>query len=182
MTITKFVAPTTKAEAKAMTGLTIETPVGPREIIGSGFSGGNFNLAFPSIKIGKNRFGPEITWCRDRGFETRKECKIRLWTAAWAKLPKNARKLIEIVVGGELENIPVENRTDPSKLLRTCKARLVRVGAIAWRTCGRCGGGGRFSWNAMTGDTCFGCNGSGKAAPTTTACLKVAIPVGRKES
>lgn len=29
------------------------------------------------------------------------------------------------------------------------------------KTCGRCGGSGKFSWNAITGDRCFGCGGSG---------------------
>ena len=29
-------------------------------------------------------------------------------------------------------------------------------------TCGRCGGCGRYSYNQITGDTCFGCGGSGK--------------------
>ena len=28
-------------------------------------------------------------------------------------------------------------------------------------TCGRCAGSGRYSWNAMNGDRCFGCGGSG---------------------
>lgn len=28
-------------------------------------------------------------------------------------------------------------------------------------TCYRCGGSGKFSWNAITGDRCFGCQGSG---------------------
>ena len=32
-------------------------------------------------------------------------------------------------------------------------------------TCGRCGGSGRYSWNQISGDTCFGCGGSGQAVP-----------------
>jgi hypothetical protein len=27
--------------------------------------------------------------------------------------------------------------------------------------CGRCGGSGSYSWNAMHGDRCYGCNGQG---------------------
>src|SRR3954467_5827038 len=27
--------------------------------------------------------------------------------------------------------------------------------------CGRCGGSGHYSWNALTGSRCFGCEGSG---------------------
>lgn len=30
-------------------------------------------------------------------------------------------------------------------------------------TCGRCGGGGRYSFNLMHGDICYGCSGSGLA-------------------
>jgi ribosomal protein S27AE len=29
-------------------------------------------------------------------------------------------------------------------------------------TCPRCGGSGRFSWNAMHGDRCYGCGGAGE--------------------
>ena len=28
--------------------------------------------------------------------------------------------------------------------------------------CGRCGGSGRYSWNQISGDRCFGCGGSGE--------------------
>lgn len=30
------------------------------------------------------------------------------------------------------------------------------------QTCTRCGGSGKFSWNAKDGDRCFGCGGSGE--------------------
>ena len=30
------------------------------------------------------------------------------------------------------------------------------------KTCGRCGGSGRFSFNLMDGDKCYGCHGQGK--------------------
>jgi len=30
------------------------------------------------------------------------------------------------------------------------------------QTCGRCGGSGRFSYNQMDGDTCYGCRGNGE--------------------
>lgn len=30
------------------------------------------------------------------------------------------------------------------------------------KTCGRCGGSGSYSWNAMHGSVCYGCNGTGK--------------------
>lgn len=31
--------------------------------------------------------------------------------------------------------------------------------------CGRCGGSGRYSWNQINGDVCFGCGGSGQQKP-----------------
>lgn len=34
--------------------------------------------------------------------------------------------------------------------------------AYELKTCGRCGGSGRFSFNAIHGDRCYGCSGSGK--------------------
>ncbi len=48
-------------------------------------------------------------------------------------------------------------------------ARLGALDLLA--TCSRCGGGGRFSYNQMTGDRCFGCNGSGRALPKLTSTL-----------
>jgi len=35
-------------------------------------------------------------------------------------------------------------------------------------TCGRCGGSGHYSYNAMTGTTCFGCHGAGVVMPKVT--------------
>lgn len=51
------------------------------------------------------------------------------------------------------------------------------------RDCSRCGGSGRYSWNAMHGDRCYGCNGRGRvytkrgraAADFYTALLSKAI-------
>lgn len=42
-------------------------------------------------------------------------------------------------------------------------------------TCGRCGGCGRYSYNQMTGDRCFGCGGSGKKLPALTAPLLASV-------
>ncbi len=35
-------------------------------------------------------------------------------------------------------------------------------------TCTRCGGGGEYSFNLMSGTTCFGCNGGGRKMPKIT--------------
>jgi hypothetical protein len=39
------------------------------------------------------------------------------------------------------------------------------------KTCGRCGGTGRYSWNAVDGSRCYGCNGIGSkyTKPATVA-------------
>lgn len=34
--------------------------------------------------------------------------------------------------------------------------------AFETKPCGRCGGSGSYSWNAMHGSTCYGCGGSGR--------------------
>lgn len=36
------------------------------------------------------------------------------------------------------------------------------MNAIETVTCGRCGGSGKFSFNTLDGDRCYGCHGSGK--------------------
>lgn len=46
-------------------------------------------------------------------------------------------------------------------------SRLVALGYT--EVCGRCGGGGRYSWNQIDGDKCFGCGGSGKRLAKITA-------------
>ena len=32
---------------------------------------------------------------------------------------------------------------------------------LEWEVCGRCGGGGSYSYNQMDGSRCYGCNGAG---------------------
>jgi hypothetical protein len=49
------------------------------------------------------------------------------------------------------------------------KSRLVALGYV--KTCSRCGGSGRYSFNLMDGDRCFGCSGSGKQMMPITAKL-----------
>lgn len=46
-------------------------------------------------------------------------------------------------------------------------ARLVALGYT--EVCTRCGGCGRYSWNQINGDVCFGCGGSGKKLARITA-------------
>lgn len=59
-------------------------------------------------------------------------------------------------------------RTDIAAVLKTTEtnvdARL--VGLKIAPVCGRCGGSGRYSFNQMDGDRCYGCNGKGHVKPT----------------
>lgn len=50
---------------------------------------------------------------------------------------------------------------------KAATSRLVALGYV--QSCGRCGGSGRYSFNPVDGDRCFGCNGSGKSLPRLTA-------------
>lgn len=43
----------------------------------------------------------------------------------------------------------------------TTAAQIKVAELFETRECGRCGGCGRYSWNALTGSVCFGCNGRG---------------------
>lgn len=52
--------------------------------------------------------------------------------------------------------------------VKSMRSRLVALGYT--KPCGRCGGSGRYSFNQMTGDRCFGCSGVGK----------VMLPITRK--
>lgn len=58
-------------------------------------------------------------------------------------------------------------------LLGTTRAkatsRLVALGYT--KVCSRCLGSGRFSWNRVDGDRCFGCSGSGKKLASLTETL-----------
>lgn len=61
-------------------------------------------------------------------------------------------------------------KMDLSKILMTKNAdgailRARKMGLTP--RCGRCGGSGSYSWNAMDGSRCFGCGGIGYVAPKT---------------
>lgn len=53
---------------------------------------------------------------------------------------------------------------EAATVLGTTPARATsRLAALGYtETCGRCLGSGRYSWNQMDGDRCYGCGGSGK--------------------
>lgn len=53
------------------------------------------------------------------------------------------------------------------KLAQRVSARLVGIGVKD--VCGRCGGSGRYSFNQIDGDRCYGCGGPGHRAPKLNA-------------
>ena len=171
-----FTAPKTYPEAKAIMGQYVETPIGTLRCSGAGLSGvagtptEKFSIHFHDQDSGR----VEISWDSVDGWVTEEERSAKVWEAEWAKLPKNARALINLVVGDELFNLPTGHRSKVHKVLRIAKRRLIKAGKMALKTCGRCGGSGRFSYNQMDGDKCYGCGGSGKVLPTTFESLKAA--------
>lgn len=52
---------------------------------------------------------------------------------------------------------------------KSAVSRLVALGYT--ESCGRCGGSGRYSWNQIDGDRCFGCGGVGKRLAKITAAV-----------
>lgn len=75
----------------------------------------------------------------------------------------------------------VLNTTEKNVKTRAVKMRLTPV-------CSRCGGCGHYSYNQMTGTTCFGCNGYGVATLTeknaafTLANAREAVAAGKLET
>lgn len=175
-----FTAPTTYDAAKALMSTDVETPIGIMNCSGAGLTGvagtatERFSLNFHGLRPGnKQRMDVLISWDSIDGWVTFEERKSAAWTAGWDKLPKSARTLIELVIT-DLDDFPLHGRKDAARLVGIAKNRLIRAGKMVAKTCGRCGGSGRYSWNAMTGDRCFGCHGRGKVLPSTQAALKAA--------
>ncbi len=168
-----FTAPTTYAEAKALMGKDVETPIGTLHCTGAGLHGvaGTPTEVF-SINFHNTKGNVGISWDSIKGWVTENERKAEAWTAEWDKLPKTARTLITRVVGDELFNLPTERRNSVHKILRIAKRRLIKAGKLALKTCGRCSGGGHYSYCEMHGTKCFGCGGSGKVLPSTGEALK----------
>ena len=170
-----FTAPTTYAEAKALMGTDVETPLGTLHCSGAGLHGvaGTPTEKF-SINFHNAKGNVEISWSSRDGWVTLAEAKAKRWTTEWDKLPAQARKLIDLVLGEVLKAYPVDKRSDVNKLLRIAKRRLIKAGKLTLKTCGRCAGSGKYSYCQMHGDTCFGCGGTGKVLPATSDALRAA--------
>ena len=170
-----FTAPTTYTEAKALISTDVETPIGTLHCTGASLAGvdGSGRETF-GINFHNDKGDVAITWRNTEGWVTLAEARAASWTAAWDKLPANARALIDLRLGDELLKISVDRRSNVAKLLRIAKRRVIKAGKMALKTCGRCAGSGRFSYCQTHGDTCFGCGGSGKVLPTTSDALRAA--------
>ncbi len=170
-----FNTPKTYAEAKALMGTDVETPIGTLRCTGAALAGvAGSGMEEFSITFHNDKGNVAISWSNQDGWVTLAEAKEARWTAAWDKLPAQARKLITLVLGAALDDIEIARRSDVSKLLRIAKRRLIKAGKLTLKTCGRCGGGGHYSYCQMHGTTCFGCGGTGKVLPTTADALRAA--------
>ena len=173
-----FTAPTTYTEAKALMGTDVDTPIGTLHCDGAGLTGvagtptEQFSITFHNSE-GRVAI-LLISWDSVDGWVTGEESKARTWTECWDRLPSNARTLIDLILGEALKAYPLHKRSKVDKLLRIAKRRLIKTGKLALKTCGRCGGSGKYSYTPMEGDTCRGCGGTGVVLPTTSEALRAA--------
>jgi hypothetical protein len=70
-----------------------------------------------------------------------------------------------------IKNEKTMNRHDLATLLRTTEKNLNAriVGLKIGPVCSRCGGSGRYSFNQVDGDLCYGCKGAGNCVPSESA-------------
>ena len=78
-------------------------------------------------------------------------------------LPIRAQELIKLVVP-EYKSLD-KKKYMPKRLLDLASSRCVIRGCGDAITCRRCGGSGRFSWNPLHLDMCYGCGGAGYTVP-----------------
>jgi hypothetical protein len=75
-------------------------------------------------------------------------------------------------------------KNDHPKTVPAIQARLVKLGL--GKTCGRCGGSGHYSYNQISGTTCFGCGGRGEVVRKLTQPLltraKAAVAEGKLDA
>lgn len=180
--MTTFTTPTSFDEARAMLTIKgdVETPYGPLPVRGASYSGDTFSVSF-GVTVSGGVAHPAATWSSVHGWETFNEAAARRWDHDWDKLPKAARALVEIAFADELKTMPRHKLKRPQRLVASAKRKGVLLGAIALEYCSRCGGSGRYSFNQIDGDKCFGCHGKGEVVPSTTKCLKAYKAHARSE-
>lgn len=160
-----------------------ETPIGVRgcwSVYGAGDSWGAQFGRREVMRRGGTHMEAEVSWSSERGWETWQQARARMWESAWASLKAADRDLV-VAVLGEF-SVPAELRQSPTSMVRRAKNSLVSRGLVEPRTCGRCGGSGHYSYNAMDGTTCYGCGGRGKKLPSTTDALRAARRANRAVS
>ncbi|MHD0644856.1 hypothetical protein ACYPKM_04465 [Pseudomonas aeruginosa] len=76
------------------------------------------------------------------------------------------------------------DRLPAEKQEMSIQSRIIALGHGTY--CGRCGGGGNYSFNMVNGTTCFGCSGSGYTKAKLTdklyAALEVEIAAGKLDA
>ncbi|RUX08042.1 MAG: hypothetical protein E5V51_00280 [Mesorhizobium sp.] len=148
-------------------GTAYATPAGELKLVGYGKSGDRVHAQFGDAG------NPSMFWSSDHGFETDAQMKARQFDAAFEALDKSSQKLLNAMFGERLAAGNHHTLKQPHALVTVAQRQLVKAGKIALATCGRCGGCGRYSYNQMDGDKCYGCNGQGKRLPTVRECLEV---------
>lgn len=168
----QFTAPASYEEACKMLGRVVVMPNGEvAKIGGAGMSGG-FSVHFSDPN--KPGLVWVAFWNSERGFETEAGRKARVWDEQAGKLNKTARALVEAVFPGVFERADRASLKEPARLPAVAKAKLHKLGKLDYVPCNRCGGSGRYSYNQIDGDRCFGCAGKGVTLPTDTTALKIA--------
>lgn len=143
--------------ANAKLGQTVETPWGPLVICGISVTAAHITVSE------SGNFGAEKdmkTYSVKSGWEDYEMRKARLWTEEFEGLDKASQEVLVLVLGDRLNDPDRwKNLKMPARLVSICVNRLMRENDLDARTCGRCGGSGRFSYNQIDGDRCYGCNG-----------------------
>lgn len=147
--------------ANAKLGQTVETPWGPLVICGIG--GVPVNTVTFSASGSYGSYGKEKdmkTYSVKSGWEDYEMRKARLWTEEFEALDQASQEVLGRALGDRLNDPDRwKNLKMPARLVSICVNRLMRENDLDARTCGRCGGSGRFSYNQIDGDRCYGCNG-----------------------
>lgn len=164
-----FTPPASYAECKTLLGQTITCPDGAAlPVVSCGMSGDKFHLGMGAA----DRSGLSAwLWSSTVGFESRADYLRRRWDAEWHALPQADRDVVEVAFPGTTDREDRATLKAGARLVTAAKAKLVKAGRVEPKTCGRCGGSGRFSYNQTDGDRCFGCSGSGKRYPTSREVL-----------
>lgn len=73
-------------------------------------------------------------------------------------------RLTELELEAVRADVDFVEHGDRGHLIRIEPAKIVvKIGDLFdFEPCGRCGGSGRYSWNQMDGDRCYGCSGTGQ--------------------